>query len=85
MPRAQRMRCPTCAESRSVARPAACGILMYAVPQPFICMRSEVCASSVTVSTAMPPISSSAVRRSTAHDPQKNVAFQKSFPSCTIP
>ena len=58
---------------------------MYAVFHPRICMRSEVCASSVTVSTAMPPTSSSAARRITAQDPQKNAAFQKSLPSCTIP
>ena len=32
--------------------------------------------ASVTVSTAKPPISSTAERRSTAQDPQKKVAFQ---------
>ena len=85
IPRAQRIRCFTCADSRSVASPAACGILMYAVFHPRVCMRRQVCASSVTVSAAIPPISSSASRRSTAHEPQKNAAFQKSFPSCTIP
>ncbi len=58
---------------------------MYAEFQPCICMRSEVCASSVTVSTAMPPTWSKALRRSTAQEPQKNEAFQKSLLSCTIP
>ena len=39
----------------------------------------------VLVSTATPPTSISMSRRSTAHEPQKNVAFQKSLPSCTRP
>ena len=69
MPRAQRILCFTCPERRSVANPAACGMLMYAVFQPPICISKEVCASSVTVSVAIPPISSSAVRRNTVtHD-----------------
>ena len=81
MPRAQRMRWPMCAARLSVARPAACGTLMYAVFHPRRCMRKAVCASSVTVSTAMPPIASSAARRITAHEPQKKLAFQRSLPS----
>ena len=36
-------------------------------------------------STAMPPISSSAARFSTAQEPQKNVAFQKSLPGWIRP
>mgnify|MGYP007025244173 CR=1 FL=1 len=47
-------------------------------------IESAVCASSVTVSTAIPPISSRALRRITAHEPQKKVAFQLSLPRCTV-
>ena len=43
MPRAQRMRWPMCAARLSVARPAACGRLMYAVFHPRRCMRKAVC------------------------------------------
>ena len=76
MPRAQRMRWPMCSASRSVASPPASGIFRYALSQPCRCSFSAVCASSVTVSTAKPPMSASAARRSTAHEPQKNAAFQ---------
>jgi hypothetical protein len=41
--------------------------------QPNFCMRSEVWASSVMVSVAMPPASSRAARRMTAQEPQKKV------------
>ena len=85
MPRAQRARWPMCRDSRSVARPAASGKLTNAVRQPLRWKRSAVWASSVTVSTAKPSVSSRASRRITAQEPQKKVAFQKSLPFCTGP
>jgi len=44
-------------ERRATRSPAAWGTLMYAMLQARRCIRNAVCASSVTVSTAMPPIS----------------------------
>ena len=80
MPRAQRMRCPMCAASVSVERPEATGLEMKALFQPRRLSLRDVWASSVTVSTAMPPTSLRAERRITALEPQNIVAFQVSLP-----
>ncbi|CAH0315989.1 hypothetical protein ROS9278_05144 [Roseomonas sp. CECT 9278] len=85
MPRAQRMRWPMWIISRSVARPAASGTRRYAVFQPSRCIFSEAWQSSVTVSVGTPPACSMALRRSTAQEPQKKVAFHRSLPGCTRP
>jgi hypothetical protein len=71
MPRAQRMRCPMCADvTRSPnrrLRHADVGIPAVALHGSAVCVFGDRL-------TAMPLISSSACRRRTAHEPQK-VAF----------
>ena len=59
-------------------RPAACAGRRCASRR--FCMRSEAWQSSVTVEVGTPPMPSSAVRRMTAQEPQKKVAFQRSLP-----
>ena len=74
------MRWPTWAESDSVESPEATGFEMKADFQPRRLSFKDVWASSVTVSTAIPPICMRAARRMTALEPQNITAFQVSFP-----
>ena len=74
------MRWPMWAARVSVERPEASGREMKAEFQPLRLSLRDVLASSVTVSTAMPPISSRALRRMTALEPQNIVAFHVSLP-----
>jgi len=61
-------------------RPAIIGLSTKREVQPRACRSSAVSQSSVIDTPEKPPASSSAVRLSTAAEPQKKAAFQRSRP-----
>ena len=78
-PRHQRALCETYSERPSGARPSESGSFRKTVRQPYSCSRKVVSMSSVTVSVAMPPASTSACTRNTAEVPQQKAAPQASL------
>ena len=82
MPWHQRERWPMNEAKVSGCRPAISGLLTNTLVQPCECRSSAVSQSSVIVMPEKPPTVSSAVRRNSAADPQKNEPFHLSSPHC---
>ncbi len=84
MPWHQRERWPMKDSSVSGCRPAIIGLSTKTLVQPLECRSKAVSQSSVMVMPEKPPATSSASRRSSAAEPQKNEPFHLSSPRWVI-